>query len=259
MKKSAFIFGLAALSAAPLMAVQGTISTEVDSKTGDIKWQPRSKSYIVTYKMKGSKGDVNSEYPLGDVTDLQIPKPATFDKAVEMVEKGQGAAAIGTLSKIVSEYRMLNWDKVAGRYLVLAYLAANQAQKAMDTCSTIINEDKTAAYRGDLAFAYWQTLLKLGKTTQLESVLKKAVSSGDRAASAAALVMRGDIMLATQKETPDLYKQALRDAYLRVVLMYNQPECVREQADAMIKAATCFDKLGQAARAEQLRTKAKSL
>ena len=257
MKKTAFIFGLAALSTAPLMAVQGTIATEVDRKTGDIKWQPRSKTYLVTYKVK--KSDVNSEYPLADVVDLQIPKPASFDKAVELVEKGQGASAIGILSKIVTEYRMLTWDKAAGRYLALAYLAANQAQKAMDTCTTIISEDKTAAYRGDLAFAYWQTLLKLGKTTQLEGVLKKAVASGDRAASAAALVMRGDIMLATQKESPDLYKQALRDAYLRVVLMYNQPECAREQADAMLKAATCFDKIGQAARAEQLRTKAKSL
>ena len=36
---------LAALAATELMAIQGTIFTETDSKTGDIKWQPRTKSY----------------------------------------------------------------------------------------------------------------------------------------------------------------------------------------------------------------------
>lgn len=254
--KTAIIFGLAALSAAPLMAIQGTLSTETETLTGDIKWQPRSKKYAITFK--NGKTDVSAERPYADVVSLDIPKPAGYDKAVEAVEKGQGASAIGTLSKIVTDYRMLQWDKRAGRYLVLAYLSAGQAQKAYDTCTPIIMEDRTAAYRGDLAAAYWQALLKLGKNEQLENVLKKAVSSGDRAASAAALVMRGDIILAKGKNTPDAMKEALREAYLRVALMYNQQECARECAEAMVKAADCFDKLGQAARAERLRTQAKA-
>ena len=51
----------------------------------------------------------------------------------------------------------------------------------------------------------------------------------------------------------------LRDGYLRVILMYQDVECKRERAEAMVKAATCFDKLGQAARAENLRAQAKSI
>jgi hypothetical protein len=176
-----------------------------------------------------------------------------------MVENGQGTAAAPILSKIVSDYRMLQWDKPAARYLVMAYLAANQAEKAYSVASGIVSEDKTAAYTGDLAAAYWQVLHKLGKKDQLESLLKKAAESGDRASSAAALVMRGDMIVAGCNDAPEGLKQALRDGYLRVVLMYNDAACQRERAEAMLKAAACFDKLGQAARAEKLRSGAKSI
>ena len=248
---------LAALAATELMAIQGTIFTETDSKTGDIKWQPRTKSYSLTYK-KG-KTDLQMEFPLADVTKIDVAKPAGYDKAVSMVEGGQGAGAIASLAKIVADYRMLNWDKQAGRYLALAYIAANQPQKALDACQAIINEDKSAAWSGDLAAAYWQALLKLGKTNQLEGLLKKAASSGSRQASAAALNLHGDMIVVAGNDSPDSLKTALRDGYLRVALMYIDPECSRERAEAMLKAAQCFDKLGQVARAEHLRSQAKSL
>ena len=133
------------------------------------------------------------------------------------------------------------------------------AQKAYDVCSPIVAEDKSAGYSGDLASAYWQVLLKLGKREELEKMLKKAATSGDRPASAAALVMRGDIIVAASHDSPAELKKALRDGYMRVVLMYQDPECRRERADALIKAAACFDKLGQAARAENLRAQAKQI
>ena len=256
MRKSAIVI-LAAAVATNLFAIQGTISTETDSKTGDIKWQARNKQYVVSIK-KGQTM-VDMELKLADVTSLDIPKPAAFDKAVEQVQNGEGAAAIPALTKIVADYRMLQWDKPAGRYLAFAYLAANQAQKAYETCSAIVNEDKAAAYTGDLAAAYWQALLKLGKMSQLETLLKKAATSGDRMASAASLVMRGDIIVAASNDQPDKLKDALRDGYLRVVLMYPDAECARERAEACQKAALCFDKLGQSARAEKLRAQAKAM
>lgn len=256
MRKSALTV-LAAVAAANLFAIQGTISTEADSKTGEIKWQARNKQYVVSIK-KGQTM-VDMELKLADVVSLDIPKPAGYDKAVEQVVSGNGAAAIPVLTKIVADYRMLQWDKPAGRYLAFAYLAANQAQKAYDVCSAIVNEDKSAAYTGDLAAAYWQALMKLGKSQQLETLLKKAATSGDRAASAAALVMRGDIIVAGSNDQPDKLKDALRDGFLRVVLMYQEPECARERSEACLKAAQCFDKLGQSARAEKLRAQAKSI
>ena len=188
---------------------------------------------------------------------LDIPTPPNFDKAVSQVESGNGAAAVAALTKIVDDYRMLVWDKPAGRYLAMAHLAAGNAQKAYDACQAIVSEDKSAAYSGDLAAAYWQSLLKLGKTEQLEGLLKKASAAGDRQSSAAALVMRGDIIVAGSNDKPDELRRALRDGYLRVVLMYQDASCARERAEACLKAAQCFDKLGQSARAEQLRAQAK--
>ena len=71
--------------------------------------------------------------------------------------------------------------------------------------------------------------------------------------------MRGDIIVSTSNDAPDKLKDALRDGYLRVVLMYGDADCARERAEACLKAATCFDKLGQSARAEKLRQQAKAM
>ena len=251
--RKTMLMTVAALAAAELFAIQGTVSTAVESVSGDVKWHARDKKYII------EKGKITKEFKLADVTSLDIPKPAGFDKAVQAVENGQGASAVATLTKIVADYRMLQWDKPAGRYLTLAHLAAGNAQKAYDVCSPIVAEDKSAGYSGDLASAYWQGLLKLGKREELEKMLKKAATSGDRPASAAALVMRGDIIVAASHDSPAELKKALRDGYMRVVMMYQDADCVRERREALRKAAGCFDKMGQAARAENLRAQAKMM
>ena len=242
---------LVAAAAAEAFAIQGSVSTETETFAGDVKWHARDKKYVI------EKGKITKEFKLSEVTALDIPKPQGFDKAVQMVEAGQGSAAVATLAKIVSDYRMMQWDKPAGRYLALAHLAAGNAQKAYDACTPIIAEDKSAAYSGDLAAAYWQALLKLGKTEQLEKLLKDAATKGNRQASAAALVMRGDMVVAASNDSPEELRRALRDGYMRVVLMYQDADCARERGEALLKAAQCFDKLGQSARAESLRAQMK--
>ena len=67
------------------------------------------------------------------------------------------------------------------------------------------------------------------------------------------------MILASEGESPDGLRKALTDAYLRVVLMYADEPCREARIDAMQRAANCFDKLGQAARAEQLRSQARKL
>ena len=256
MKK--LVCALAFVQVASLGAIQGTIETTVgDSKTGDIKWQARQKSYLLTYK-KG-KTDVSAEFALADVASLDIAKPPTFDKAVELVEKGQGAQAVPMLTKLIADYRMLVWDKPSARYLAQAYVSAGQAQKALEVCQGIIADDRTAAYSGPLAPAYWEALQMLGKREQLESLLGKAASSGNRVSSAAALVMRGNLIAADGKDSPDACRKALIDGYLRVALMYSDAECAEVRKTAFEKAAGCLDKLGKASQAEQLRVQAKGL
>lgn len=250
MLKKSMLLGLAVLAVTPLLAVQGTITTASDTRKGDIRWQPRSRTYYISFR-KG-QSDMSAEFKLAEVVSLDIDKPAGYDRAVESVMRGQGGSAIATLKKIVADYRMLVWDKPAGRYLALAYLADGQAQEALNVCQSIIAEDKAAAYSGELASAYWQSLLKLGKIQQLEAVLKKAAAADDRAASAAALVMRGDIIMA-EGDSREVTERALRDGYLRVVLMYGDSACRRERREALMKAAQCFDKLKYTERAERLR------
>ena len=247
------VIAVVAFATADAFAIQGTVSTGAESFTGDVKWRGRDKKYII------QKGKITKEFDLADVTSVDIPKPQGYDKAVQSVEAGQGTVAIPVLTKIVAEYRMLQWDKPAGRYLAMAHIAAGNAQKAYEVCVPIVSEDKSAGWTGDLAAAYWQALLKLGKRDQLEGLLKKAASAGDRQSSAAALVMRGDIIVSGSNDAPAALKQALIDGYMRVVLMYQDAECRRERIEAMRKAAACFDKLGQAARAEGLRGQAKMI
>ena len=232
--------------------IQGTVMTEGDSKTGIVKWNRRAKTYTISQKQGAAVIDV--EVAAAEVTDLDIAKPAGIDAAIAQVEKGQGAAAIGLLSGIVKEYDHLQWDKIAGRYLVEAYLAANKSEEALKAAQAIISADPGAAFVGELAPAYWTALLKLGKKELLQKMLTKAAGSGDRFSSGAAFTLRGDMIMQEGGESADAAKKALSDGYLRVVLMYTDaPVAAKLRPEALYKAAQCFEKLGQSSRAEAMR------
>ena len=251
------VAALAALSATAAWAVQGTIKTDSVTKRGVIRWQRGSKTYAVTFK--NGQVETKLEFPKDAVRELKIDKPASFDKLAALVNEGKGASAIAGLTQIVNEYKMLQWDKEAGRHLVKAYLAANNAQKAYDVAKGIIDDDSSSAWSGELAPAYWEALLKLGQITKLESCLSKAAASADRRTSAAALVARGDVILASGGDQQATYRKALTDAYLRVVLMYRDEACKDVRAQAISKAADCLDKLGLSVRAESLRAEGRGL
>ena len=248
----------AAAATAFSAVIQGTVFTEGDQKTGAVKWNNRAKSYTISQKQGNAVIDV--EVSAADVTDLNIAKPANIDAAIAQVQKGQGAAAIGILQGIVKEYSHLQWDKIAGRYLVEAYLAANRGEDALKSAQAIIASDPGAAFVGELAPAYWQALLKLNQKNKLEASLAKAAASGDRFSSGAAFILRGDIVMQEGGETADAAKKALADGYLRVVLMYTDaPVAAQLRPEALYKAAQCFEKLGQSGRAEAMRGELKKL
>ena len=247
----------AMLAAGCVWAVQGTIYTDKTSLKGDIKWQPRAKSYIVEYK--NGNTNVSTEFPLADVTGMDIPKPDNFDRLSNAVRGGNAAGAVAALAGIVKEYRMLGWDAKAGALLVEAYMAVGKAQDAYRAACDIISDDPKAAYSGELAPAYWQALLKLGKKEELEKNLKKAAASGSRPASAEALIVRGDMVIASDGDNAPAHRKALKDGYLRVALMYNDPQCIDARRKAMERCAVSFGKLGMASRAEAMRAEAAKL
>ena len=253
MRKLTVLLMAGVACAAVLGDVPGSVTTKsAETHKGNIRWSTRDKAYVVT------KGNVELQVKESDVVVLDIDKPAGFDAAADQVQKGQGAAAIPALQKITKEYQHLQWDKIAGRYLAEAYIAAGKAEDALKTCQGIVSGEPVAAYKGELAPAYWNSLLALDKTSALESALAKAAKSGDRFSSGAALILRGDIILKAGNESNDAAKKALADGYLRVVYLYNDPAvAARLQPEALYKAAHCFDKLNQSGRADFMRTELK--
>lgn len=242
-----------AASAAPAAGITGTITTENgDTNKGAIKWSARDKAYVIT------KGGVEMQIKAADVAEIDIAKPAGWDQIVAQVQSGNGAAAIAPLTKIIGEYAHLQWDNSAARYLTEAYLAAGNADQALATAKKVIDGDKSAAYKGDLAPAYWAALLAKKEINKLEAALAKAAASGDRFSSGAALNMRGDLIFSTGGETNEAAKKALSDGYLRVVLMYTDASVApRLRPEALYKAAKCFEKLGMSGRADSFRTELK--
>jgi len=229
--------------------VQGTIiNTDNKPFPGLLKWKSQAKAYTV------SANNMDMEIPLASVADIQIAKPKDLDNAEKQIASGNSIVAIPLLEKVSKEYFMLKWDKPAIRLLAEAYLKAGETDKALKICDNIILADATSGYLGEIAPTYWQILLKLNRTAKVEELVLKAIKSGDRSASAFALIMRGDLVLATG-DTPDNANKALRDGYLRVVLLYKSEK--EAMPEALYKAGKCFEKTGQSARAEQMRTELK--
>lgn len=235
--------------------IQGVITTSEGRKIeGTIKWKAREKVYAIVAKTSGSAA-VEVEMAPANISDIQIPRPKELDAAVAGVQQGAVAAAIPVLEKIANDYLMLQWDGVATRLLADAYVKNGEADKAIRVCERVIASDPDKAFLGEMAPAYWQALIKSGRTSKVEDLVVKAIKSGDRGASAFALIARGDLILASG-DTNEIAKKALRDGFLRVVTLYKSEKAA--QPEALYKAAKCFEKLGQTARADQMRSSLKN-
>jgi len=233
--------------------IAGTIiTTENKTIEGTFKWKIREKVYAINAK---GGGNVELELAPSSIRELQIPKPKELDAAIANVQQGNAAAAVPLLEKIASDYLMLQWDGVATRLLADAYVKAGEPEKAIHVCEKVIASNPEAAYLGEMAPAYWQALIKANRTSKVEDLMTKAIKSGNREASAFALIARGDLILASG-ETNEISKKALRDGFLRVVTLYKSEKAA--QPEALYKAAKCFEKLGQSSRADQMRTTLKS-
>ena len=237
--------------------IMGTITDAQGPHKGIVRYSLKSKTYFVTTKQNGAV--LEAEIAPADVTEMDIATPAGWDQAVANVEKGRAAASINYFAGIVKQYNHLQWDLRAARYLADAYLASGNADKALESCTAVVRADPETAYKGELAPIFWKVLVKLGKKDQLEKLLVKAATSGDRYSSGAALIGRGDLILAGG-ESADSLRAALVDGYLRVALMYTDGKIAEQlRPEALAKSAQCFEKIGQAGRADQMRGELKRL
>lgn len=247
---------LAALTALPAFAADaqptGTIVTANGRATGTLRWKNSAKEYSLT----NARG-MTVTFPVDDVERVEVNRPAALDAAIKRVRAGGSgvASAIPTLEEIAKDYSHLTYDREATRWLADAYLQQGNASKAVSACEAVIRDDAEAAYMGPMAVLYWRALTKDGKASKLSLLLDKAIASGDAEAAAAALVARGNAVMERGTARANC-EEALRDGYLRVILLYADPES-EAYPEALYMGAKAFDGMGQGARANALRDKLK--
>ncbi len=207
---------------------------------GNIRWLPASKKYTI------NDGNTTVEILPNNVAEIGVQQPAALEQAIRQVNSGNYSPALPVLTKIMTDYTMLQWDAVAAAYLAKAYINSNNSKEALSVCKKIIDTDPKAAYNSDMAPYYWQALLDEGRDSILKKHLDDAVAMGNRDVQATALLMRGN-MFSKKNE----FKDALVDGYLRVIVLYRKQPAAR--AEAMYKAINCFTQLGQSSFAEQMR------
>lgn len=259
MKKLLATLILAASATVSALAadIVGTITDAQGTHKGVVRYSMKSKTYFVQTKQGGTLLEV--EISPADVVAMDIAAPNGWDKAIERVANGQGASAIKYFDSVVKAYNHLQWDLRAARYLADAYLAMGNVDKASDSCTAVVRANPEAAYKGEFAPIYWKVLLQLGKKDMLEKLLAKAATDGDRYSSGAAFIGRGDLILASG-ESAESIRVALVDGYLRVALMYTDGKVADQlRPEALAKSAQCFEKIGQAGRADQMRAELKRL
>jgi tetratricopeptide (TPR) repeat protein len=232
------------------MEVQGRLYLKNDPrpKEGKIRALPGFNKYVVT-TMVGNN-PVAVEIEGFRVERVEVAKPADLDKTIRQVQT-QPAAAIPALKKIMEDYVWLNWDMVAARYLLDAYLKSGQASKAVETANQIIGQNRMAVDNADFLTAYVDAMVADNKESGVENILTEAIKKGGRDIAAVAYVKRGNIL-----KKKGNAKEALVEGYLRVTEMFQEQKDA--QPEALYQAAKCFEELGMGTQAERMRTRLRS-
>lgn len=208
---------------------------------GMLMWKPSSKVYVV--KQNNMTREVQPE----SIQALIVAPPAGWQEIMKRANSANPITAIPQLEKIMKDYVMLEYDAKAGAVGAAIYLKQGKAQEALKFCEKVLVNNKRAAYASEMAPRYWEALIATRKTASLPGMLNRAVASGNRSIAAAALIARGDLLRSEDKNM-----EALKDGYLRVVLLYTQE--ADKQPEAIYKAFETFNKIGQTTHAEKMRS-----
>lgn len=212
-------------------------------KEGKIRAMPGFNKYVVTTVAGGSQVSVEIEGM--KVDRVEVPAPPTLAAAIKQVQSQPGAA-IPVLKKIVEDYTWLNWDMVAARYLLDAYLNTKQAAEAVKTGQQILASNKDALQSPDFLTAYVDAMVADNKEAGVERILADAIQKGSRDTAAVAYVKRGNIL-----KKKGSVKEALVEGFLRTTEMFQEQK--DSQPEALYQASKCFEELGMGSQAERCR------
>lgn len=245
------------LTAGPLQAlteVRGKITTSdrpAKEHEGLVRWNGAKKAYIIK-TTGGSAREIEFEVPVTSVKSVSVAMPAELKPAVQLVQESKLPQAIAALDKLAQDYLMLQWDLVATRWLAEAYVRDGKPELAVKACERVTDKRPETAISSEMAPWYWQALLAAGRNAKLEDILDLAAKSPMPDGQARANIIRGELLRKQGKS-----KDALRDGYLRTVVLFKgwrEPSVRDARAEALYKAAQCFDDLGSIPPATRMRT-----
>ena len=172
-------------------------------------------------------------FPKG--TKAYADPPADFPKATQAVEKGQFDEAIRMLSKIVEDYRFLEWDNKARRLLAAAYLGKNDAKSALAVYEDLFKVLPDSRKDEDIGDGYLRAMAGVGDPSKLAPLLDESIATGPRKAAALAQVLRGNAKMGKGDIEGALYD------FLRTVEFFREEASV--QPEALYRVGECFDKM----------------
>ena len=217
-----------------------------------LRWLPVDKVYNVSFKAEGAVRETRVKPDA--ILSMRVEPPKGWGdlarKAAADPRSATGALR-AQLEGIANQYKMLQYDGEAGRLIAEGFLAQNNPAQAIEACKKVITGNKDAGWNSAMAPAYWQALLDANKLPEAQALLDKGVSSTNPTVAIMACIRRGDLLM--KKKEPKL---ALKDGYLRAVLLYNRPDEAR--AEALYRAAEAFEALGQNTYAERMRDELRS-
>lgn len=235
--------------AAPVRAQIYLTASPEDPRTGEIRWVATAKEYVFGFRATPSATTMSEiRYKPAQIAQLKVETPPAYAQIRTQLQSTNPDAAITALNKIVTDYRMLQWDTLAARDLAVLHNNAKRWDETIKLGSGFERDNPDAVSTSTFAPLYWTALQQAGKdTAKIPKWIDTAVAAAPRAVAAAALNVRGD-MLRTDNQTK---KDALVDGYLRVALLYGTEK--EANAEALFKAAQVFNELGQTAYAEKMR------
>lgn len=191
-----------------------------------IEWREATRDYQVTNE------GASRVIPEDQIAQLNIDKPADYDKAKGLVTSRQYAQALTLLDGVIKKYKKLNWDIEALKMQAQCYVEMNDPKKAAVAMDALFAAGGTMTPA--LQVAYWTALQKSGDTKRLQLELTRTLGTGPADLVAAAYLVRGNSFL------QDGDQDAALSDYLKILTIFKGAKAV--QPEALYHAAELLEK-----------------
>ena len=172
------------------------------------------------------------------------PMPAEFDRARRLLGDRQFDEALPLLAQVVREYRFLEWDLRAQRFIARIHATREQFSEAVQAYERLFEMSDRKDEASEVRWGYKQALVRDRRFDTVMPLIEEHIRAGEREDAARAQILRGDLRLAQGNQ-----EEALLD-YLRTVILFEGQR--EQQPRALLKAAEVLQQRRDARAAELL-------